>query len=88
MNALFHLLKKINGLMFRHLNDTCIKHGLTAKQFLLLRFFYLNQNGKKEKILQAKIQNDFRKALHGYRILQTLKKAYNKKLMVDQRKRS
>ena len=75
MNALFHLLKKINGLMFRHLNDTCIKHGLTAKQFLLLRFFYLNQNGKKEQILQAKIQNDF----HVRRstvtsILQTLEK--------------
>jgi DNA-binding MarR family transcriptional regulator len=73
MNALFHQLKKINGLMFHYLNNTCIKHGLTAKQFLLLRFFYLNQDDK--ELFQAKIQKDF----HVRRstvtsILQTLEK--------------
>ncbi|HEY8423782.1 MAG TPA: MarR family transcriptional regulator [Clostridia bacterium] len=59
MNRLFYLIKKANGLLLQHLNDICINHGLTGKQFLLLRFFYQNQD-QKEHILQTKIQNNFR----------------------------
>jgi DNA-binding MarR family transcriptional regulator len=58
MNKLFFLLKKTNGLMFQRLNDICLKHGLSGKQYTLLRFFYQNQDS--QEILQAKIQKTFR----------------------------
>ncbi|HEY8443578.1 MAG TPA: MarR family transcriptional regulator [Clostridia bacterium] len=74
MNKLFYLLKKTNGLLFQHLNDVCLKHGLTGKQFVLLRFFYLNQDSQ-EHLLQAKIQKIFhlrRSSITS--VLQTLEK--------------
>lgn len=61
--------------MFHHLNDICMKYGLTGKQFLLLRFFYLNQDSKNEHILQTHIQDIFHiRRSTVTSILQTLEK--------------
>jgi len=89
MNKLYYLLKKANGLMFQHLNDVCLKRRLTGKQFVLLRFFYLNQDSP--EILQAKIQKTFhlrRSTITS--VLQTLEKKgmiIRKTDEVDQRKK-
>ena len=59
MNELFPLLKKINGLIFRQIDELCKKHGITGKQFMLLNYLYLNESEEKDKLLQKEIKEEF-----------------------------
>ena len=57
MNELFPLLKKINVLLFRQINELCQNYGITGKQFVLLK--YLSESQEKEKLIQKKIEEEF-----------------------------
>ena len=59
MNELFPLLKKINGLIFRQIDELCQKYGITGKQFMLLNYLYLNESEEKDKLLQKEIKEEF-----------------------------
>lgn len=59
MNELFPLLKKINGLLFRQINELCQKYGITGKQFMLLYYLHQNELEEKDKLMQNKIEDEF-----------------------------